>query len=497
MPTYGVMSSLRRHAPIAGVLVVAALPWVAAYLLAAGHMLMVPGMVHLVAVSAAGALAGVAAIGLSVIAARSHDGRAVLLGLGFAVMSVMLVVHALATPGELLGDNGVVSLAGGLNLPVGAVVLAASALPGLRRPSNLALLLRAEVAIVAIVAGIGAALLADPSLLPTLPPPGSPSAAAILVVGGAALLLLAWRAARTHSLTRRPADLVVAVGVVWLGGALYGLLFLGMMDTGWWVAHVLEVSGVGMVGIPAALDLRKSSTSRPLVGDLAAAELVAGEERFLGARVHAMMVRLFEKDPSTAIHTRSVAALAVQMGERLGLPTDRLRLLALGGLMHDMGKLSVPNSILQKPGRLTDEEFAVIRRHPLWGRELLVELGGFPSLVLELVQSHHERLDGAGYPLGRPAAELDLEVRILAVADVYDALTADRCYREAWTAERALTLMDEETGSAFDPTCVAALKDLVAASDGEPTWRLDFALPTAVAAPSVANGNGALKAGPA
>ena len=92
--------------------------------------------------------------------------------------------------------------------------------------------------------------------------------------------------------------------------------------------------------------------------------------------------------------------MAVAIGELLGQPEGRLRQLALGGLLHDMGKLSVPNEILNKPGRLTDEEFAEIRRHPGAGRELLNELGGFPPLVLDLVESHHERLDGGGYPNG-------------------------------------------------------------------------------------------------
>jgi HD-GYP domain-containing protein (c-di-GMP phosphodiesterase class II) len=148
-----------------------------------------------------------------------------------------------------------------------------------------------------------------------------------------------------------------------------------------------------------------------------------------------------------------------------------LRQLALGGLLHDMGKLSVPNEILNKPGRLTDEEFAEIRRHPGAGRELLTELGGFPALVLDLVESHHERIDGGGYPNRVRADELDLEVRILTVADVYDALTADRVYREAWPAERALALLDDETGTAFDAECVAALRGLVAPRRPEPAAR--------------------------
>src|SRR5690349_18148125 len=104
-------SSLRRHAPVAAVVVAAAVPCVLAYVLVAGRMVMVPGLVHLLGVTGAGLLAGIAAVGLSVLAARRHDGCAVLLGLGFSVMAVLLVVHALATPDELLGENSVVSLA--------------------------------------------------------------------------------------------------------------------------------------------------------------------------------------------------------------------------------------------------------------------------------------------------------------------------------------------------------------------------------------------------
>jgi HD-GYP domain-containing protein (c-di-GMP phosphodiesterase class II) len=170
----------------------------------------------------------------------------------------------------------------------------------------------------------------------------------------------------------------------------------------------------------------------------------------------------------------------VAIGERLGLTGGRLRQLALGGLLHDVGKLSVPNAILNKPGRLSDDEFAEIRRHPGAGRALLAELGGFPPLVLDLVESHHERLDGGGYPNRVPAGELDLAIRILTVADVYDALTADRVYRDAWPAERALALLEDEIGSAFDPDCVAALRALV---DVEAPQRAPVVEPVAFLAP--------------
>jgi HD-GYP domain-containing protein (c-di-GMP phosphodiesterase class II) len=430
--------------------------------LAGTHMVMLAPDFHLVVVGAAGALAAIAAVVMSVIAARLNDGRAVVLGFAFSVMAEMLLVHALATPGALLGANGVVQIAGALNLPVGGLILSASALPALRRPRRVRTLLVAQLSVVGGLAVLGAALLALASHLPVVPAPSSLVAELIFAGTAPPLALLSWRACRTFLLTRRRSDLIVAVGVVWLISAQYALLNFTMMDAAWWVAHGLEVAGIGMVGLPAALDLRHGIASRPLVGDLHADVLVAHEEAFLGGRVRALLVRLGEKDPSTEGHTRRVAALAVQIGEQLGLPEGRLRLLALGGLLHDVGKLRVPDEILTKPGRLTDEEFAAIRRHPGDGRELLTELGGFSTLVLDLVESHHERIDGSGYPNQAQAGEMDLEVRILTVADVYDALTADRVYRDAWPVQRALALLTEDTGTAFDAACVAGLRAVVA-----------------------------------
>ena len=455
------MTRISSRLPVVAVLAAAA-AFPALLLWAAGtHTVMFVPVVHIVVVGVAGTLAAVAAILMSVVAARRNDAHAVWLGTAFSVAAIMLVVHAVATPGVILPDNDVVEIAGGLNLPVCALILAAAGLPALRRPRCVALMLKLELAGIGCLAVLGALALVFWRLAPEAPYAGSPASELVFAIGAVPLAVLAVRAARTYLLTRRRADVVVAAGLVWLIGAVYGLLNFTMMDAAWWAAHVLEVCGIAMVGIPAALDLRHGVASRPLVGDFRAGDLVAHEEAFLGGRVRALLVRLGDKDPSTEGHTRRVATLAVAIGEQLGLPEGRLRQLALGGLLHDIGKLSVPDQILGKPGRLTDDEFAHIRRHPGAGRELLTELGGFSQLVLELVESHHERLDGAGYPHRIAAGELDMAVRILTVADVYDALTADRVYREAWPVERALALLDDETGTAFDATCVAALRSLI------------------------------------
>ena len=252
------------------------------------------------------------------------------------------------------------------------------------------------------------------------------------------------------------------LGIVLLAAGLYGALILTFMDLGWWLGHIFELLGILVVGASLVYDLRRGRRSRALVGDLRAAELVAAEEAFLGARVRALMVRLGAKDTSTEEHTRRVATLAVEIGEQLGLSPNRLRSLAIGGLLHDIGKLSVPESILQKPAALDDGEYAEVKLHPERGRELLNELGGFDETVGRLVLDHHERLDGTGYPRGLESDDLDLPTRILAVCDVYDALVSARVYRPAWEHERALSLLRDEANVAFDARCIEALERVLA-----------------------------------
>ena len=421
-----------------------------------------PSWVHFTFVAGAATVAASAAIALTVAGARRGDGRTVLLGTAFTAMTAMLAVHGLATPGFIVESSGVIALAGAAVLPLGGAVLALSTLPALRRPRAVKPLLVLDAVLILGILGLGLLGLAFPSVVPAVPEVGSTAAVVLLVVGLAFFGALAIRAARTYLLTRRRADLVVVVGVTWLGLALFPVLLIEYGHLGFWIGHVLDLVGVVMVAVPVALDLYRGSQSRPLVGDLRAAELVTAEEAFLGPRVRALMVRLAEKDAYTEGHTRRVAQRAVMVGEGFGLSAGRLRNLAMGGLLHDMGKLSVPDHILQKPGPLDDGEFSVIQRHPEWGTQLIGELGGFPEGVRRLVLDHHERLDGRGYPRGRSLEDLDLETRILTVCDVYDALISKRVYREAWTTERALALLREEVGAGFDPECVAMLEKLLA-----------------------------------
>ena len=438
----------------------------AAFPTAAGHFfardkVAFGGDLHFAGVGVTALAATVAAVVLTVIGARRRDGRTVLIGTAFSVMAALLALHGIATPGVLMGDNGVVSFTGGATLPIGGAILALAALPQFRRPGQVRPLLIAQAILLLAVLALGLTGIAFPMLVPAVPEPRSASALLLLVVGLGFYGALAWRALRTFLLTHRHADMLVVIGIAWLAAALPPAMLLHWWELGWWLGHLFELIGIGIVGVPVALDLRRSASSRPLTGDLSACDLVNSEEAFLGAHVRALMVSLAQKDEYTEEHTRRVALRAVQVGEELGLSPVRLRELATGAIVHDIGKLAVPDAILKKPGKLSREEFDAVKRHSETGSKTLKELG-FRESVRQLVLDHHERLDGSGYPRGLASPAITLDARILAVCDVYDALISTRVYRDAFRHEQAMGILRAEAGTKLDRRCVAALERVLA-----------------------------------
>lgn len=163
------------------------------------------------------------------------------------------------------------------------------------------------------------------------------------------------------------------------------------------------------------------------------------------------------KSPYTAHHSSGVARYATAIGENLGFAPARLRTLRRAALLHDVGKLGISNSILDKPARLTDDEYAAIKRHTLYTEQILGGVSAFADIA-SAAASHHERLDGRGYHRGIGGDLLSPFVRVLNVADVYEALTADRPYRGPMDPSDALAILWKDAGTAFDPEYVAALE---------------------------------------
>lgn len=166
------------------------------------------------------------------------------------------------------------------------------------------------------------------------------------------------------------------------------------------------------------------------------------------------------KSPFTFQHSEGVARTAVTIGEHMGLEAPATRDLMRAGLLHDIGKLGISNRILDKPERLTDAEFAEVKKHPALTYGILSRVAPFRSIA-ETAANHHEKLDGSGYPRGLTGEDLDLPSRILTVADIYDALSQARPYREALPKEKVLAILREESGTKLCPESVAALEELV------------------------------------
>ncbi|MGZ8455435.1 MAG: HD domain-containing phosphohydrolase [Gemmatirosa sp.] len=170
------------------------------------------------------------------------------------------------------------------------------------------------------------------------------------------------------------------------------------------------------------------------------------------------------KDRFTQGHCERVADLACAIAERAGFDARALFWFRIGALLHDVGKLIVPAEVLNKPGKLTDEEWALVRSHPTVGVEMFADTE-FPWDVRPIVESHHERWDGRGYPAGLAGDGIPLTARILCVADVYDALTSVRSYKRALTHDEAMAILRQDVGTQFDPTVFALFEEV------EPTWR--------------------------
>ena len=172
------------------------------------------------------------------------------------------------------------------------------------------------------------------------------------------------------------------------------------------------------------------------------------------------LVHLKDADNYTFMHSVNVSVLGLLLGDRAGLNQQELRVLGTGAILHDIGKLVIDPAVLNKPGRLTEKEFLEIKNHPQKGYNLLRERG-IGEDIAGIALTHHEKLNGHGYPLGIPAEQLSTLSRITAIADIYDALTADRVYKKAMHPFDALDIMEKERGSGLDSTLLDIFKNAV------------------------------------
>jgi response regulator RpfG family c-di-GMP phosphodiesterase len=177
------------------------------------------------------------------------------------------------------------------------------------------------------------------------------------------------------------------------------------------------------------------------------------------ATIAALSRSMEAKDYYTGGHTERVSSVAVAVARRLDCSSEELDAIEIGALLHDIGKIGIPEHILRKPGPLTDEEWQVVKRHPLISEFILADID-LPAIVLQIARSSHERVDGGGYPDGLAGDDIPLPARIVLVADALDALTSDRPYRKGRSLEAAMAEMRANAGKQFCPTVIQALEEV-------------------------------------
>ncbi len=231
------------------------------------------------------------------------------------------------------------------------------------------------------------------------------------------------------------------------GAAIAG--FIAMVDrVGGRTTALLLFPVIYLVYRSYRLYLTRLQTEKNHVEEMAALHL---------RTIEALALAIEAKDQRTHDHLRRVQAYAVGIGEAMGLSEPEMNALRAASILHDIGKLAVPEHIISKPGKLTPEEFDKVKIHPLVGAEIL-ERVNFPYPVVPVVRAHHEKWDGAGYPMGLRGKEIPVGARILSVVDCFDALASDRSYRPALTIEEAFREVEAEAGRSFDPEVVECLK---------------------------------------
>lgn len=403
-------------------------------------------------------------------AGKLRDPRVLFLSLAFLGITGIFLTHALTTPGMLVSMNPWVGFSSRLSVFVGAIFLLLSTFywkPSIRRgivdrQREITWLVGVVVAGYLVLAlGTSWSGQATGEQFDLIANPRTSD-----IVAGISLTMLVitiLRYVRMYRIDRSPLVAGLLVSTIFLAQGQLSMAIAPLWHASWWEYHVLLLFGFSAALTGLSWEYTRNRNLEGVLGGLLLRDSITQLQQGYTEVIVALVEAVEAKDVYTRGHTQRVAELSVLIGQHLGLSSEQLHVVHRAALLHDIGKIGIPDAILNKPGPLTAEEFAVIQEHPLRGhriiqdvRSLRPEIGG--------VRHHHERLDGSGYPDGLIGDEIPLEARIIAVADVFDALTSARPYREAWSIDKALEILREERGAKLDPTCVDALISML------PTW---------------------------
>jgi HD-GYP domain-containing protein (c-di-GMP phosphodiesterase class II) len=430
---------------------------------AGGPLINVPYQ-HFYIVSAVSLLAALVAAALALTTVQIGLYRVLFLCLGFMSMGTIFAVHGLTTPGILVPNlfkvfaGSAVATSAYLSLAVPAVFFAATYAPGMSWLERRLPFWPAGWLVLFVVLGLigySAVAILNTWVIARLPLPLAPYSTCLAIASITLFSFAALRQARTYRTTRLGSQANLTLAFLLLADAVAAMVIFPVWTWGWWYYHLLMLAAVCLSVRALLTELAGGRSLRSVVEAALELEVSVDTEEFDVEVVGALVAAVEVKDRETLGHNRRVASLCVQIGRELGMTASELRTLARAGLLHDVGKLGIPDAILHKQGPLTESEWTLMKTHPEIGLRIVRRCGHFKRELLAVLY-HHERIDGSGYPHGLEGDAIPIEARIVAIADVFDALCSERPYKVAWPVDKAYAEIVGLSGTHFDPACVEA-----------------------------------------
>ncbi|WP_281883568.1 HD-GYP domain-containing protein [Paenibacillus sp. YYML68] len=412
---------------------------------------------HFYVVTAVSFLALLIAVVVGIVGSRLRNLQVCFLSLAFISMAEVFMVHGLSTPNLILHATHLPGVASQMSVLLASLWLWLSALssnhPIVRYISGFQQKLTIGWTLALAVAGVYFML--HPHAVDFIPLTVRPLNYSLVMLTVLFNLWAIYRYYRSYLYSRFPLQLAIILSSGWLIVAQFIIITGQSWRLSWWSYHFLLLGS--MLVMIAGL-IRQYTAKRSFTAALRALFITDPVERItsnISPSIQALMAATEQKDMYTAGHNFRVTRYALMLAEELQLGPAQLRALAQGTIIHDVGKIRTPDSILNKPGMLTPEERRIIELHPIHGFDMCKGLG-FMKEELEIIRYHHECWDGTGYPDQLKGESIPLMARIVAVADVYDALTSERAYRAAMPHAEAMSFIAARSGSQFDPVCVKA-----------------------------------------
>ncbi|MEH7379029.1 HD domain-containing phosphohydrolase [Bacillus sp. JJ1533] len=416
---------------------------------------------HFYIVSLVSILASIISIAVGFAGRRIRNIKVSFLALSFLSMGLMFSIHGLSTPNFIHGYTHLPGISAQLSMLLATCWIWLSSLPSdnsivkffSKRQRSLLPIWIVALSIFCILGFL------NPHIVDIIPLDADPFNSILTIV----ILLLngitIYRYYQSYRYTKFPLQISIVYSSGWIMVSQLIMVRGVIWSFGWWIYHFLLLASMIVMISGLVKQYAVKGTFTESIRSLFTNDPFERVTNSISPSVKALVTATEKKDNYTAGHTFRVTMYALKLAEELHLKPEQLRAIVQGGLVHDVGKISVPDAILNKPGRLSNDERFLIEKHPLFGYDMCKNLG-FMKEELSIIRSHHEKWDGSGYPDGLKENDIPYFARIVAVVDVYDALTSERSYRKAWTHHEAMKYLKENKGTHFDPQCVDAWEQL-------------------------------------